>query len=245
MALVHLIHDALRRRLIKPFDRRHLVDVLLHPVQFGLHLVAVLQLGEVARAMERVLRERAPRIAREARRALAVDAVLRPRQIGERRQVELPQGVFELGLHARIKALLVQRLVQLGHEAAANHVAAGDELLAQNHAPNLVAVLGRVRLDRLGAHGLRFGHGLGARHAYHLAGIVLRHHDVLAEARQREIHALDGLEEVGIHALQQLGAALFPQFAAHDAIYDRLPHRGVMLTVVVARLPIDLLRFAR
>ena len=245
MALVHLIHDALRCRLIEPFDRRHLVDVLLHPVQFGLHLVAVLQLGEVARAMERVLRERAPRIAREARRALAVDAVLRPRQIGERRQVELPQGVFELGLHARIKPLLVQRLVQLGHEPAAHHVTAGDELLAQNHAPDLIPIPGRERLHHLRAHGLGLGHGLGARHAHHLAGIVLRHHDVLTEARQREVHALDGLEEVGIHALQQLGAALFPQLAAHDAIDDRLPHRSVMLAVVVARLAIDLLRFGR
>ena len=202
MALVHLIHDALRCRLVEPLDRRHLVDVLLHPVQLGLHLVAVLQLGEVARAVERVLRERPTRIAREARGALPVDAMLCPRQIGKRRQVELTQGVFELGLHARIQPLLVQRLVELGHEPAAHHVAAGDELLAQCHAPDLIPIPGRERLHHLRAHGFGLGHGLGARHAHHLAGIVLRRHDVLTKARQREIDALDRLEKVGVHALQ-------------------------------------------
>ena len=245
MALAHFVDNALRSRLIEVLHRTPVIDVLLHGRQLVLHQVGIFQFRQVARAVKGVLRERPARVLTEPRRALAMDAVLGPGQVRQRRQIKLAQSVLQLKLLLRRHPLSIQCLVQFRHEAASNHVPVGDELLAQLHTPHLVAPSGWESLEHFLTHGAGFVHGFGPRHAGHLAVAAMHNHHVFPESRQREINPLDRLEELTLHALYDFSAFLAAQLAAVDAVNDGLAHCFVVRLVVVTRFAVYLLSLGR
>ena len=205
VALLHLVEHVLQLGLV--VAERLGIDVqhLLRVRQFVLQQVGVSDLGKIPGAVKHVLREGAPGVLAETRRSLAMDAVLGPRQIRQGRQVQLTEHVLELGALLVLHVLGAQRVVQVLHEVAAHHVPVGAELLGLEHVAHQVARVGFAqRLLQV----LRLRHRLGAAHVDGPSGFRVAHDNhVVAESRKREVHALDGLEELVVHLLQELGLA--------------------------------------
>ena len=219
--------------------------MLLHCRQLVLHQVGITQLRQIAGTVEHVLGKSPARVLRVAGRALAVNAMLGPAQVRQRRKVQLAQRVLQLGPCRRVHVLLVQHRVQLRHEAPAHGIAPSHKLLAQNHLANFVALRRWERQQHLLARRLAFVHRLGPADVRHLAIRPRRHHHILPKARQREIHPLHRLVKLVIHLRQQRRLARAFEFTALDPLLDRLQHAFVVRLVGIPRAQVHLLCLGR
>ena len=95
MALDHFIDDLLRRHRVVCLVRGLRLDVFLHRAQVVLQDVGVLELRQVVAAVKHIGGEGPASVPVESRRALAVDAMLGPRHVGQAGQVQLVDRVLE------------------------------------------------------------------------------------------------------------------------------------------------------
>ena len=141
MALDHFIDYLLRARLVGVAALGHGVNCFLHAVELMLHLVRILQLCEVSGAMEHVLRKSAAGVLAETGHALAVNAMLGPRQIRQGRQVQLAQCVIQFCALLVGEVLFIQGLIQIGHESATNGITSCGEILITGYLRNLITII--------------------------------------------------------------------------------------------------------
>ena len=186
VALDHLIHNLLALDGVVFLDAFKGFHVFLHSSQLVLQAVGVAQFGEVAGAVKSVLSKGPACVLAETWRSLAVNAVLGPRQIRQARQVQLRNRIPKFVVHA----LFVQGVHQVGHEALANSITTSVEFGLLQHFSNRVSHVRRESLLQFLAGLLGFLDGFRTSDVLHFAVGVLDHDHVLAEAGQREVHAL-------------------------------------------------------